>query len=509
MTCTKCNENKETDDTMDCPEGSKYDSSQGKCVKQEKKKEQFGSPGEDQKADVADSDVDSGEDQKVTNHQCPPGHSYDATQEQCVPTSPEVPAIADTKADISKEDFKKLQTEIAELKMKEKKPTAQVGDDSSSIKSISDVGREWYKKLEETGRYVFKIPVETMRSVNVAPAKNTERTGFPVAEVFRGVNRLSLQEAWNKPNKTVTEGYSQKTLKEAVAISGTHATQDLDTDVAIVPGGISFVPVFQFAKVKECEAGTDRARFFKTTLPANGSQTAGSTPSQATQTISSIEVTPSTITGTYLIGDFDEIENSPFDLLQVIVEASAATYEDFVATDMLTTVSAQGTLTPGKWIRADTGAVITSSDIASVSFDETGILNGREYLENQGYLRGGVKAVCFLHPQQWRQLLSSTNVTSLATRSVPDIWLKAQLEELFGVQLVVTNAVEAVNNASNDAYNAYMCIPRHSYGIAIKRDVTVKMHEIPEDNQVRVNTTWRTKSGVIDASSIVRVSSTQ
>ena len=101
-----------------------------------------------------------------------------------------------------------------------------------------------------------------------------------------------------------------------------------------------------------------------------------------------------------------------------------------------------------------------------------------------------------------------SNSASLATRSVPDIWLKAQLEELMGVQLVVTNAVEAKDNSTNDALNAIMCVPKHSYGIGIKRDVTVKMHEIPEDNQVRVNTTWRTKAGVIDTSSIVRISST-
>ncbi len=176
---------------------------------------------------------------------------------------------------------------------------------------------------------------------------------------------------------------------------------------------------------------------------------------------------------------------------------------------MLTTITAEGTLTPGLWIRGDTGATITSSDVASMALDETGIAYGREYLENQGYLRGGVKPVCFLHPKQWRELITSTNVTSLATRSVPDIWLKAQLEELMGVQLVVTNAVEEKNNTTNDAYNAYMCVPKHSFGIGIKRDVTVKMHEIPEDNQVRVNTTWRTKAGVIDATSIVRISSTQ
>jgi len=488
MTC-ECNKKHESDDAdgaKSCPEGQSFDPSSGKC----KAKEQFGDPGSSETGDLKDSAVDTGEVQKVTNHECPPGHSYDATTESCQPTSPEVPAIADTKADISKETkeakrIQTLETQVAEMKMASKVPTAQVADANGDIhKTFEQVAKEYPRALAENGRYNFTIPHDVLRSVTVGRADGS--TG--VKEAFRSVPRQ---------------------LKEAVVISGTHATQDLDTDVAIVPGGISFVPVFQFAKTKEIEAGADRARFFKATIPGNLSQTVGTTATEGTQTISAIEVTPSTITGTYLVGDFDEIENSPFDLLQVIVEGSAANYEDFVATDMLTTVSAEGTLTPGLWIRGDTGATITTSDNASVSMDETGIAFGREYLENQGYLRGGVKPVCFLHPKQWRQLITSTNVTSLATRSVPDIWLKAQLEQLFGVQLVVTNAVEAVNNTTIDAYNAYMCIPKHSYGIGIKRDVTVKMHEIPEDNEVRVNTTWRTKSGVIDALSIVRISTTQ
>ena len=337
--------------------------------------------------------------------------------------------------------------------------------------------------LRKFGKFEFDINLESLRSVNT---KQTRDRSGQVTESFRA---------------------SPLQLQEAVSISGTHATQDLDTDVAIVPGGLSFRPVFEFAKVKKIEAGMDRARFFKTTIPANGSQTVGSTPSQATQTFTAIEVTPSTITGVYLVGDFDEIENSPFDLLQAIVEGSAASYEDFVATDMLNTKSAEATLTAGLWIRADTGATITSSNVASVVFDETAIAVAREYLENQGYLRGGIKPVAFLHPQQWRQLITSTNVTSLATRSAPDIWLKAELEQFMGVQLVVSNAVEE-KSQTNNAYNAIICVPKHSYGIGIKRDVTVKMHEVGEDNQVRVNTTWRTNTGVIDATSIVRVSST-
>lgn len=477
MTCN-CKQNNEVDD-KECPEGQSFDVAQDKCV--DKKEEAFGDAPESQKADLKDT-ADTGEVQKVTNHECPEGHSWDAATETCKATSPEVPAIADTKADISKERLTKLESEIASLKMKEKKPTAQVGSDNS-IKTFAEVAREYPKALEQYGTYKFNIPHDVLRGIQVGKADPK----YGVKEAYR-----------NTP----------KQLQEAVSISGTHATQDLDTDVAIIPGGISFVPVFQFAKVKEIVAGADRARFFKSTIPANGSQTVGSTPSEATQTITSVEVTPSTISGSYLVGDFDEIENSPFDLLQVIVEGSAASYEDFVGTDMLDTVSAEGTLTPGLWIRGDTGATVSSSDTAAVALDETGIAYGREYLENQGYLRGGVKPVCFLDPQQWRELLTSTNVTSLATHSVPDIWLKAQFEELMGVQLVVTNAVEHKTDQTNNSHNAIMCIPKHSYGIGIKRDVTVKMHEIPEDNQVRVNTTWRTKSGVIDANSIVRISTT-
>ena len=467
----------------ECPEGQSFDISQGKCVAKESA---FGDPKTtDVEADVASSGADVGGSQEVEGTQCPEGHSLNKDSGICEPNgSDKTDDIGKTNTSISTENNKRLSAIEQSIKaLAEKKPSAQVGLDDGH-KTWSQVAEQMAPSLRKFGKFEFDISLESLRSINT---KQTRDRQGSVSESFRD---------------------SPLQLKEAVSISGTHATQDLDTDVAIIPGGISFKPVFQFAKTKRIEAGMDRARFFKTTIPANGSQTVGTTPSEATQTFTSVEVTPSTITGVYLVGDFDEVENSPFDLLQAIVEGSAASYEDFVATDMLDTISKEGTLTPGLWIRGDTGATITSSDVASMAMDETGIAFGREYLENQGYLRGGIKPICFLDPQQWRELITSTNVTSLATRSAPDIWLKAELEQFMGVQLVVTNAVEHKNNTTNNAVNAYMCVPKHSYGIGIKRDVTVKMHEIGEDNQVRVNTTWRTKAGVIDSTSIVRISTT-
>ena len=482
-----CNCSKEaTDDTKDCAPGMTFDVSQGKCV-DKKEESAFGDPKTtDTAADLSASGSDTGDQQDVQSvTSCPEGHVWDNDSKVCKPVEAKADKTADigqTNADIATE--KRISHLEKQLKaVNEKKPTAQVGLDDGQHSWVT-IAEHMAPSLRKYGKFEFEITLESLRGINT---KQTRDRSGAITEHFR-----------NSPLQ----------LKEAVSISGTHATQDLDTDVAIVPGGISFIPVFQFAKTKRIEQGMDRARFFKSTIPGNGSQTVGSTPSEATQTITSVEVTPSTITGVFLIGDFDEIENSPFDLLQAIVEGSAASYEDFVATDMLDTVSAEGTLTPGLWIRADTGATVTSSDTASVVFDETAIAVGREYLEDQGYLRGGIKPVCFLDPKQWRELITSTNVTSLATRSAPDIWLKAELEQLMGVQLVVTNAVQHITTQTTPATNAIMCVPKHTYGIGIKRDVTVKMHEIGEDNEVRVNTTWRTKAGIIDSTATVRISST-
>ena len=56
------------------------------------------------------------------------------------------------------------------------------------------------------------------------------------------------------------------------------------------PGQVSFVPVTQFAKYKEIEKGSDRARFFKHDLPSTASQTPGTVATVATMDIEAIDV---------------------------------------------------------------------------------------------------------------------------------------------------------------------------------------------------------------------------
>ena len=367
-------------------------------------------------------------------------------------------------------------------------PEAKVSNSNEPFnmaRAIEKVNK-WIES-DRSGSCSIEIPVDVLRGINTVKV----RTPTGIQERYRN-------------------GYAiDQKVKEALGYTGTQALVDADTDVAMEPGGASFVPVTQFAKYKEIGKGNDKARFFKHDLPALATQTPGTTATVGTMDIEAIDITPSTITGVHLEIDTDDIENYPYDVVGTVVKASAAKFDDFIATDMLDTVSAEGTLTPLAWIKGTDGTIITSSDVASLTLDPTGIAVGVEKLENQGLLRGGAKPVVFVHPKQFRELIEDSELSNYTQFANPSITQKYQMAELYGCTIVRTNAIEAKTNTTNNAYNAIMCVPQHSYGIGSKRSVTVKFHEVSEDNQIWATTNFRIKSGVIDANSIIRISTTQ
>lgn len=382
----------------------------------------------------------------------------------------------------------KLKTLEAEAGVRKPQPTAKVssGNEPFSMAKVMEKVHKWLESDRDSSCTVT-IPVDVLRGVNTKRVN----TRYGVQEVYRN-------------------GYeSQLKINEALGYTGTQSTDAVDPAVAMEPGGFSYLPITQFAKYKELKQGENLARFFKHDLPAPATQTPGTTATVGTMDIESIEVTPSTITGVHLEVDTDDIENNPYDTVGVVVKASAARFDDFIATDMLDTVSAEGTLTPLRWIKASDGSTITSSDTASVSMDSLGIAKGVAVLRNQGLLQGGVKPVCVMHPDQYEDLLTDTGITNFTQFANPGITQNGEIGELYGCRIVVSNAVQINSAQTNTAQNALMFIPNHSYGVASGRNVTVKFHEIPEDNQIWVTTNWRIKSGVIDANSIIRLSSTQ
>lgn len=413
----------------------------------------------------------------------------------------EIPSWAQSLTD----GFAKLQTDYASIsgklealkaveiqagvRQETPKPTATISKDDSgptmSIQRAVEKVQDWMNGSRDTSCNIV-LEHDQLRSFIVSKQKT----------------RNGVEETFNS-----TVDVNGK-IQEALTFTGTHSGINYDTDVLLEPSSKNFVPVGQFARTKVLGMGETIARFLKAGVPTEVSQSAGTTATEGTIDLESVDITPSTITGNYFKVDSDDIEDKAVDLVNLVVTHSAMNYEDFIATDMLTTVSAQGTLTPGLWVNAETGATVIHSDTASITLEPTGIAAAKKYLMDTGYLRPGVKPILAIHPGQWQDLVTSTNITTWIQQGDPSIIRTGDIEEILGCRILVTNTVENKDNTTNDAYNALMFIPGHSYGLGIKRSVKFSFHEVPEDNQIRVVNNWRAKTGVLDASSIVRLSST-
>src|SRR3990167_1725479 len=171
--------------------------------------------------------------------------------------------------------LEKLMTKETEIGVREiPKPEARVSNSSSEPFNMSKAIEKVNKWIESdrSGSCSIEIPVDYLRGINTVKVK----TPSGVQERYRNAYAIDQK------------------VKESLGYTGTQALVDVDSDVAMEPGGTSFVPVTQFAKYKEIEKGSDRARFFKHDLPSTASQTPGTVATVGTMDIDAIDVTPST-----------------------------------------------------------------------------------------------------------------------------------------------------------------------------------------------------------------------
>ena len=366
------------------------------------------------------------------------------------------------------------------------KPEAQVSNESQTM-TLAQIQEKAAKVMESSNYFRFSIPYDEVR-------------GFAVSQVKapNGQVRESMRGSFDRKIK----------ISEAYSLSGTHTAIDQIPGVQTVPGGNDYTPFRQFTNYQAVPKGKDSATFYKKGLPNVVSQTPGTTATESSMTITAVNVSPSTVSGVYFKVSTKDEEDVPYGLTNEIVDAISQVVVDFENNDILNTVSAQGTLTPGLWVNGNTGATITHSDIASMTLDPSAIGKAASYLRKQGYLKFG-KPVMAVHPDSLDALTRDSDLVNYVQFGNSSITQTGPMAELYGVTLIPTPSVEAYDNTTNDVYHNLVFIPGLSYGSASKRDVNIEFHRVPEDNNIRVTANWRFKSGVIDASSIVRISSAQ
>lgn len=330
--------------------------------------------------------------------------------------------------------------------------------------------------------------------------ENPKDAGFPA--VSWNVDKQDYLERWGYRAPSGAGG--AKT--EAVTISAGDTGQVFSKQVLVVPGGRMKTPVRQYCNFSEIPAGNDRAHFYTIGAFDFGAITEGTEPTNVAQTVSKKTATPSIRGAVQRVG-YSQIESTPFALVDAINEAMVMAAIDDEATDLLTTT--YDAVSPSNWVRADTGAGITSDDVANLTFKREGLLAAKRLIAQQGYDVSPGNLVLFIHPKAYQELLLDSNLNNFYQFARPEVTATGLLEQLYGVDIVIADQVKAQDNTTNDTYRNVLAVKGVAFGMASARDVAMEAQRRNEVQQVIVSGTHRVKSVVIDESASCRISSAQ
>jgi hypothetical protein len=387
-----------------------------------------------------------------------------------------VDSISDHFKSIQQAQIEKLSEIIGAIKPKtEVAPSSMVDDSGTQAK------KESYNKV-----------VEFFQKVKDSP----KDVSFPA--VSWNVDKNEYLERWGY---RINSGASKT---EAITINAGDAGQIFSKQILVVPGGRMKTPVRQYVNFSEIQNGSDRVHFYTIGAFDFGAITEGTEPTNVSQTVAKLTATPSVRGAVQRVG-YSQMESTPFGLVDAINEAMALAAIDDEATDLLDTT--YNAVSPTNWVRADTGAQVTSDDVANITFKREGLLAAKRLIAQQGYDVSPGNLVLFLHPKAFQELMLDTNLTNFYQYTRPDITAVGALEQLYGVDIVVADQVRLQDNTTNDTYRNVMAVKGVAFGMGAARNVTVEAQRRNELQSVILSGTHRVKSVVIDEKASCRISS--
>lgn len=328
----------------------------------------------------------------------------------------------------------------------------------------------------------------------------------PKDSSFPAINwELDKNEYLSKWGYKVNSG-AGRTKTEAVTITAGDMGQVFTKSVLVLPGGRLKTPVRQYCNFEEISNGADRVHFYTIGAFDFGTITEGTEPTNVSQTVAKQTATPAIRGGVQRVG-YSQVENAPFGLVNAINEAMMMASIDDEATDLLTTV--YDAVSPTNWVRADTGAAITSDDVANLTFKREGLLAGKRLIAQRGYDVSPGNLVLFIHPKAFQELMLDTNLNNYYQYARPDITSIGVLEQLYGVDIVIADQVKAQDNTTNDTHRNVMAVKNVAFGMGAARNLTMEAQRRNEVQQIIISGTHRVKSVAIAEDATCRISSAQ
>lgn len=305
----------------------------------------------------------------------------------------------------------------------------------------------------------------------------------------------------------VRETLNRKKIEEAISFSGDQSNKiNAMNDVFVLPGGKHLKTIRDLVRFKEIPAGADTVKFFKGSIPNNGTITEGSDTGASTHTVTTISLDADTVTGVAQSIKQADIEDSPFEMFSYLAQTARAEVLEAEATLVFDTAAQAAT--PGLWINSETGATISTDDTSGITMEPIGIATALKHWETEGYDTSFGNAYVVMHPAQLRDLRTTSNLTTYVQQGDATITKTGRLTHLYGVELIPSTAVETFSAQTNTAYRAVGGIKGHTFALGSKRELTVDLLKVPKQSAYDWTWSQRKNATTFDATSFVRLSST-
>lgn len=401
--------------------------------------------------------------------------------------------------------LKLSEQKVTEVK-EESKPVEQTVPEGTQSIEISLKGVD---KLEEA--------IGKMTTL-VTDSKPKPQALLTQTEAAQGVEDRSVKES--KRFEKIAK-YMQNfahALQEDITSSGASGAlgQVWQPDMIVIPTDLP-ANLRRFVQVKEIPRGSKQVNFTSITTPAFASLTEDTAPSDVSQTITEISVTPSE-TGAKQRVSYITMESATPDVVQAVersFQAAALIDEDSVILTALDGASA-----------TDAGTVYAAGVASEASLTSADTMLGKylnsamSLIQQKGYALQPGDLVCAMHPVQYQGLLSDSAINQyLYFGSIGPIQ-QGVVPQVYGIDVVRSTKVPTGTGSGSPVpttYHAQVFLKASAkgnpnglgvgggIGLGVSRDLMIEVWRKIDERDLYIVASHRIAAGVLQPNACARI----
>jgi len=320
----------------------------------------------------------------------------------------------------------------------------------------------------------IKMSEEVKIEENKVEEVKAEGAKLPLFEAEAKIAEAKTLESWRKLRKV-------ELAKIVEAITNVPSLT-WHSDLLVLPPELA--PDLQdYVQVRVLKEGESSAKFHKLPPITFSTLTEGTEPSESSQAIATIEVTPTEL-GAMQTVTYTQLETSAVDLLsgveEALINAAAAALDKMV-------------------IDAVNSADVTNFvDGTSGTFNENLIINALELIKKEGKFQikpGDIIVV--VHPKQFADLLKRDVVKTAMYFGGAEPIRMGVIPQLFGCVVIESTQIPKTTESGTDYYHAIAFKRDDAVGLAFGRELLIETDRVPSQRLIKIVGTIRAAAKAI------------